>query len=295
MNYDMSDDDSCNLPNDEIHEIRRAMRVANARKRSLSHQIRAKVEKNSSDMAELDSMLKAKSMDLNNTKKLLSQAEFDLKEARFEINTFAERETKLKEERRMVETRSKEIIDDLRNKLEKKHKYQEDRNQISLFECDKLIKTLNMLYKSIYGGSSTSTSNPAPKTSRQLLDKALYDTSTLKEFLQSKSLAPLDDSGMASTGNGSRSDLNDEADPAYALMFAKRLDTIKSTGTNNSDNALLDMCRSLEEENKSLSDTVETLRTQVAEASRDASVNRLIPHYRLAIVRYIGALHCIAL
>lgn len=46
------------------------------------------------------------------------------------------------------------------------------------------------------------------------------------------------------------------------------------------------MCRSLEEENRALTDTVETLKVQLAEASRDASINRLIPHYRLAIVRY---------
>jgi hypothetical protein len=52
------------------------------------------------------------------------------------------------------------------------------------------------------------------------------------------------------------------------------------------DMALLDMCRSLEEENRALSDTVDALRAQLAEASRDASINRLIPHYRLAIVRY---------
>jgi hypothetical protein len=56
-------------------------------------------------------------------------------------------------------------------------------------------------------------------------------------------------------------------------------------GDSGCDSALLDMCRSLEEENRALSDTVDTLRTQLAEASRDASINKLIPHYRLAIVR----------
>lgn len=46
------------------------------------------------------------------------------------------------------------------------------------------------------------------------------------------------------------------------------------------------MCRSLEEENKALNDNVEVLRAQLADHSRDAAVNQLIPHYRLAIVRY---------
>jgi hypothetical protein len=45
------------------------------------------------------------------------------------------------------------------------------------------------------------------------------------------------------------------------------------------------MCRSLEEENRSLTETVETMKVQLAESNRDASLNRLIPHYRLAIVR----------
>jgi DNA repair exonuclease SbcCD ATPase subunit len=166
-------------------------RVAKARKRSLAHQIKAKVEKNSADKSELESILRSQSSELARAKTLLSQAEFDLKEARFEINQFAEKEGKLKDERRMVETNSRNAIAELQEKLQEKTKFSEDRSQIALFECEKLSKTLAAVYKAVVGGNSTSTG--APKTTRQLLDKALQDTAQLKAFLKSKSTALLDE------------------------------------------------------------------------------------------------------
>ncbi|KAJ1427781.1 hypothetical protein B484DRAFT_397094, partial [Ochromonadaceae sp. CCMP2298] len=186
---------------------------------------------------------------------LLSQAEFELKEARFEINQFGDREGKLKDERRGVENRSREMLADLQVQVQESKRFTEDRSAIALFECDKLAKTLSALYKSVVGGSTG-----APKTTRQLLDKALQDTAQLRAFLASKGAVLLEE-------------------PTLGPGLRGRGDA------NSCDNALLDMCRSLEEENKALSDTVDTLRTQVAQGARDASVSRLIPHYRLAIVR----------
>lgn len=45
------------------------------------------------------------------------------------------------------------------------------------------------------------------------------------------------------------------------------------------------MCRSLEEENSTLQETVQSLKDQLAEAKRESAASQLIPHYRLAIVR----------
>lgn len=50
---------------------------------------------------------------------------------------------------------------------------------------------------------------------------------------------------------------------------------------------MLDMCRSLEEENASLSENVHALREELADAKREAASSQLIPHYRLAIIRYV--------
>ena len=47
----------------------------------------------------------------------------------------------------------------------------------------------------------------------------------------------------------------------------------------------MDICHGLEEENRILTDTMDTMRVQVDEANREVAVNKLIPHYRLAILR----------
>ncbi len=53
----------------------------------------------------------------------------------------------------------------------------------------------------------------------------------------------------------------------------------------NIDAAMLEMCRNLEEENQSLTATIDNLKAELAEAKRESNASQLIPHYRLAIVR----------
>lgn len=48
---------------------------------------------------------------------------------------------------------------------------------------------------------------------------------------------------------------------------------------------MLEMCRSLEEENSNLHETIQSLKEQLAESKRESAASQLIPHYRLAIVR----------
>eukprot|EP01032_Pedospumella_encystans_P014223 gene14223-16352_t len=264
---EISDDDdaSYNLPDDEVREIKRAMRVAKARKQSLSMQMKHKIDRNSADRNELESIIRKQSAELARTQSLLSQADFDLKEARYEINRINEREIKVNEEKRLIETKSKDVIAELKHQLQQKTTSMEERNQVAVYECDKLIKTLTSLYKSVFDGRGTNAS--APKTTKQLLDKAAKDAEQLKGFLTSRSAVAV----------------GEEQDRISAAL-QNRL-TTNTTADQGCDNALLDMCRSLEEENRALTDTVEALKVQLAEASRDASINRLIPHYRLAIVR----------
>lgn len=52
------------------------------------------------------------------------------------------------------------------------------------------------------------------------------------------------------------------------------------------DSSLLDMCRNLEEENIGLTETIADLKNQLTEAKREAAASKLIPHYRLAVMRY---------
>jgi septal ring factor EnvC (AmiA/AmiB activator) len=148
-----------------------------------------KLDKNSADQFELESMLRKQGAELSRTKTLLSQSDFDLKEARFEINQILGRETQLKEEKRIVELKNAEIIADLKAQLEQKSRSQEEKTQVAVFECDKMIKTLSALYKSVFDGRNTNTA--APKTTKQLLDKSTSDAEHLREFLKSKSASLL--------------------------------------------------------------------------------------------------------
>lgn len=146
-----------------------------------------KIDKNSADRSELESIIRRQSSELTRTQNLLSQTDFDLKEARFEMNRIHEREAKLKDEKQLIETKSKEIIGELKQQLQQKNIVAGERTQIAVFECDKLIKTLASLYKSVFDGRGSNAL--APKTTKQLLDKASRDAENLKEFLQSKTPA----------------------------------------------------------------------------------------------------------
>ena len=55
------------------------------------------------------------------------------------------------------------------------------------------------------------------------------------------------------------------------------------------DSTMLEMCRNLEEENATLTETVNSLKEQLAESKRESAASQLIPHYRLAIVRLVFA------
>jgi len=144
-----------------------------------------KIDRNSADRNELESIIRKQSAELARTQSLLSQSDFDLKEARYEINRINEREIKVNEEKRLIETKSKEIIAELKHQLQQKTTSMEERNQVAVYECDKLIKTLTSLYKSVFDGRGTNAL--APKTTKQLLDKAAKDAEQLKEFLTSRS------------------------------------------------------------------------------------------------------------
>lgn len=165
-------------------------KVAKARKQALSQQMKSKLDRHSADQSELELILRKQGGELSRSKAFASQLDFDLKEARFEINQILHREAALKEEKKIMEAKNAETIAELRAQLESKTRTHEERTQVSLFECDKLIKTLSSLYKSIFDGRSNGCTL-TPKTTKQLLDKATRDAEHLREYLQSKSSALL--------------------------------------------------------------------------------------------------------
>ena len=259
--------------------------------------MKTKLDRTSADQYEMESIIRKQSAELSRAKTLLAQAEYDLKETRFEMNQSLERESKLKEERKLLETKGNETIADLKAQLERKTRLQDERSQVGVFECDKLIKTISSLYKSVFDSRNNTTI--APKTTKQLLDKVMNDAEHLREFLRSKSASLMsEEQENVSSLQRQHHVINvriwykpyiTQHMGIWALLLLNELCLlfcIKYIQVESGcDNALLDMCRSLEEENRALSENIETLRTQLADTSRDASINRLIPHYRLAIVR----------
>lgn len=57
------------------------------------------------------------------------------------------------------------------------------------------------------------------------------------------------------------------------------------SSSSSLDRTLMDMCRSLEEENSTLTSSMDQLKRRLAAAEEEIAKNNLIPHYRLAIVR----------
>jgi septal ring factor EnvC (AmiA/AmiB activator) len=164
-------------------------KVAKARKQALAQQMKSKLDRHSVDQSELELILKKQGGELSRSKTQLSQMDFDLKEARFEINQILAREAALKDEKRVMVAKSAETIAGLRAQLEAKELTHEERTAVALFECDKMIKTLACLYKAVFDGRSSSVTTP--KTTKQLLDRATRDADHLRSFLHSKSSALL--------------------------------------------------------------------------------------------------------
>jgi DNA repair exonuclease SbcCD ATPase subunit len=166
--------------------------VAKARKHALAAQQKMIVERNCAERSELDSVLKKQCNDLTVLNKQLSQTEFDLKEARFELQRCIDREASLKEENKKIEYTKNEIIADLKAQLDQKTVFHDEKTQIAGYECDKIVKTISALYKALFD-SRGGVSGICPKTSKQLLDKAAHDAEQLRQFLRSKTLTLLTD------------------------------------------------------------------------------------------------------
>jgi len=81
----------------------------------------------------------------------------------------------------------------------------------------------------------------------------------------------------------------DSSDGARKLLTASMTATAATVPLNINtealDTALLEMCRQLEDENSKQASQISTLKVELEEAQRDASVSKLIPHYRLVIMR----------
>lgn len=129
-------------------------------------------------------ILKKQSIELNKTKSRLSECELELKESKFEIFQLQEKEKKIWEEKKIIEFKSNEIINHLKTKIEQRSKNQDNKDQVALLECRKLMKTFNTLEKATNIDNNCVTG--VSRITKNLFDKANMDIIRLTDIINNK-------------------------------------------------------------------------------------------------------------
>eukprot|EP01036_Dinobryon_divergens_P023805 gene23805-32194_t len=272
---DSYDDDDCNSQFDEVQQIKIAMREAKARKKTLSKKLQQHTDRSNADKSELESIVKLRTEELSQCRQLLGECELQLREAHYEIKQLQSRIEKRVEEGNEEAKYFKDTISELRSALAASESSSTTRNKVIFSECEKLGNFVGSLLRSTLHG----TNQLSPRTSQQILQRISSDIIRLKDYLLSTGI---DFPPPASSPTAMPSTLSSML-PRTATMDTN--DEKLHSPSHSFDSTLLDMCRSLEEENVQLADTVSDLRMKLQESQRETSVNKLIPHYRLAIIR----------
>eukprot|EP01031_Cornospumella_fuschlensis_P042565 gene42565-52010_t len=149
-------------------------------------------------------------------------------------------------------------MQDLQEQLASQSRLQNEKATLVSLECQKVAKLLEN-YSHTQG--SVKRAEGVSKSKRHLLEKAL---ATVNKVI-----------GIAG--------VSEETDEL--LVKHRKASKSKQAVDAAVDGVMLDMCRSLEEENVSLINELESLKEQLASARRESAASQLIPHYRLAIIR----------
>lgn len=211
-------------------------------------------ERDTAEKSELEAILRATSSNLEQTKKRLTECEFDLREAKFELHQLTGIHSKAKEERIRQDQLHRSEMAELAAKAEASKSAHNEKAAVIAMECERITKLLETFCLNHDGRKAESIC----RTKRHLLDKAQAAVNKIH--------------ALAAT-NGSAQ----HTTPAPRTKLKNADVTV--------DSAMLDMCRNLEDENAALAEQVEALKAQLSAAQREASASQLIPHYRLAIVR----------
>lgn len=152
--------------------------------------------------------------ELTNIKQQLIEKEYELKEARYEINQFVMKEKKFNDEKLLIEEQNHEIIQKLKTKFLHQTKYNDDYLSLVRSEYNKIMNGVDMIYEAIFHtrsnnditkATTTTTSNIVSKSvvtkiHKQLFERVLQDVGTLKEVLSNSS------SSSSSSGSSSFND-----------------------------------------------------------------------------------------
>jgi predicted RNase H-like nuclease (RuvC/YqgF family) len=283
--------------NDEVSEIKRAMKVANARQIALSAISRQHSSGYSASTRDFvhhnDGNLTNSVIFLNLREKYSQQVEEsaalkdELREAKYEIHNLTLRCRKAEDANRSNEVAGKALITALRQSLEKSESERLVRDQTLLEDCERLLRLVSGVEKhSMHGHHLV-----ASRTATSLLLKIRQSINNIKGALLQQNPSS-STSYLANTVVLNDDHSKPSSSDLQIVDRGERVDfgVVHGTGdlrinTEALDSALLEMCRQLEDENAKQSRIVASLKFELEEAQRDASVSKLIPHYRLVIMR----------
>ena len=280
------------IPQDEVLEIKRVMKIASARQlalSSLSNNKNLKSYNTNHDITNTNNTNGPSSnsngnsnSNCNNCKKLkeeviecnstIDSIKRELRECNYNLQLLKDKERYNTNNDTMELLKNKAIIVSLKQSIDNLENDRTNRDKILCNELDNITRQLTRLEKhTLNNHSSSSSSSVTSKVTINLLVNIKNGIDSMKNnYLYSNKLGTIDD--------------NNRHKP---ITIINNIDSSNSTSSipDPLDSALLDMCKHLEDENSKLHQTIQSLNEELQLSQRESSISKLIPHYRLAIVR----------
>lgn len=140
------------------------------RKKSITSKIKGQLERDNETKAEMEAILRTTTSKLDQTKKKLSECEFDIREARYELNQLSQNYNKLKDEKIQQENMHRREMQAMQEQLASQSRLHSEKAHIASLECQKVAKLLEN-YSHTQGGVKRA--EGVSKSKKHLLDKAL--------------------------------------------------------------------------------------------------------------------------
>jgi len=284
------------IPQDEVLEIKRVMKIASARQLALSslsnnknlksyninHDITNNTNTNTTSNSNSNcnncKKLKEEVIECNST---IDSIKRELRECNYNLQLLKDKERYNTNNDSMELLKNKAIIVSLKQSIDNLENDRTNRDKILCNELDNITRQLTRLEKHTLNNhsSSSSSSSVTSKVTINLLVNIKNGIDSMKNnYLYSNKLGTIDD--------------NHHHKP---ITIINNIDSSNNTSSipDPLDSALLDMCKHLEDENSKLHQTIQSLNEELQLSQRESSISKLIPHYRLAIVRCKSQLsHC---
>jgi septal ring factor EnvC (AmiA/AmiB activator) len=173
-------DESERSEDDEIIEIRRAMKEAKTRKKILYEKSKNQFQQTQSEKTEMEEIVRKMRYEIEQLKKKSSELDFDLKESRYEASQLHTKYSQLENDKNHQEGVYKAQISDLQSKIESIIHKDDDRFYCIAVDTEKLSKLFETLGRSSEITSSQTSQHILLKT-RDLLTK-VKEIANVKNF-----------------------------------------------------------------------------------------------------------------